>query len=559
MNKKTSVKKQKAPPVKKPVMVEQRFVLRYPIVWLILIILLVYIRTLTLSFTKLDDSIFIIENKTFNEQPGNIAASFHRGLFNPAKDAYYRPIFLVDFIIESKFFGTSPAGYHFTNILFHVISVILLFLVLKKVGIPGLHAWLLAMIFAVHPVLSQAVAWIPGRNDMLLMIFFLAGLLLSIKYTEKPGILPFLGAFACSVVALFTKETAVIIPFIISGILVFILKVHWKKVLPVILGWVIAVGIWILVRSTAPIELKNSSFPEMIQTLFTRLPAIVQYLGKIILPVNLSVFPVAEDTANLWGILALVLIAGIIVYSRSWSKPLTWFGIAWFLAFLLPVLIVPKELNDQLFEHRLYLPLAGILLVLSQTILFSDRWKEKNIVLVSGVVIILFSVMSFSRIGYYKDSLTFWSTAVEDSPHSAYAKMMLGTKVTENAEREKLFREALALDPKQKNLNFYLGKVLFEEKKVDSAEKYIRREPPVSRSQEAWFLLAQFSFKKNQFDSAAVYLEKVIELDPLHEQANNNLARLYIEMKKIDKAILVVDAMKLKGMPVPPDVSDRLR
>ena len=105
--------------------------------WAVLLVLgaitfLVYARTLTLGFTKLDDTIFIVENAPYNEEWSNLLVSFQRGLFNPVRDAYYRPLFLVNFIVESKLFGTEPAGYHFTNLLFHIGSVLLLFLFLKR-------------------------------------------------------------------------------------------------------------------------------------------------------------------------------------------------------------------------------------------------------------------------------------------------------------------------------------------------------------------------------------------------------------------------------------------
>ncbi|HNY03915.1 MAG TPA: hypothetical protein PKG48_15070, partial [Bacteroidales bacterium] len=132
---------------------------------------IVYARSLFLGYTRLDDSIFIVENAKYNADAGNLVVSFQRGLFNPTKDAYYRPLFLVDFILESRLFGVKPAGYHFTNLLFHLLSVTLLFLFLRRLKIPPEDSFLLSLLFAVHPVLTQAVAWIPGRNDLLLMIF----------------------------------------------------------------------------------------------------------------------------------------------------------------------------------------------------------------------------------------------------------------------------------------------------------------------------------------------------------------------------------------------------
>jgi protein O-mannosyl-transferase len=516
---------------------------------------MVYARTIFLDYTKLDDSIFIVENAQYNSDAKNIGVSFQRGLFNPTKDAYYRPLFLVDFILESRIFGIKPAGYHFTNLIYHIISVILLFLFLKRIKIPPIDSFLLSLLFAVHPVLTQAVAWIPGRNDMLLMIFFLSSFILLFKYFEKPApVLLFLHALFF-LAALFTKETAIIIPVIIGGFSFFYLKCGWRKLVFPLISWIASVTIWALVRSTATLSKNWVSPAEMFHAGLDRMGVILQYLGKIFFPVNLTVFPVAEDITLVWGILAVAGLVALIVYSKSYTRPLTYLGLFWFIVFLIPVLIVPKSLNDQVFEHRLYLPVIGILIVLSQAIPFGSSFNPTlKIAIVTGIALI-FTIESLVRTSYFKDAVTFWTHAVEGSPHSAYAKTLLGTKMEDPAEREKLFREARALEPNLKNLNYYLGKVLFDRQEPDSAEYYLRTEiahnPMIP---DAYFLLAQIEFSRNNFDSAAVNLEKVIDLNPLDPQANHNLVLLYYQHGHPEKSRQIIQNMQLKGMAVGDDL-----
>jgi hypothetical protein len=514
----------------------------------------VYASTLTLGYTKLDDSIFIVENAQYNSDSKNVLVSFQRGLFNPTKDAYYRPLFLVDFIIESRFFGIKPAGYHFTNLLFHVISVILLFLFLKKIKIPPIDAFLLSLLFAVHPVLTQAVAWIPGRNDMLLMIFFLSAFLLILKFLEKPTPSTLLLSGLFFLAAMFTKETAIIIPVIIAGFAFFHLKCGWRKLIFPAITWTASLAIWLLVRSTATLARNWMEPAGMLQAGFERMEVVLQYLGKIFLPVNLTVFPMAEDITLIWGFLALAALITLIVLSKSYTKPLTYLGLFWFIVFLIPVLIVPKELNDQVFEHRLYLPLVGILIMLSQVFPFVGHVRPKTKIVAIAAIAMIFAIQSIVRTGYFNDPLTFWTHAVNGSPHSAYAKTLLGTKVENPAERERLFLEAHALDPNLKNLNYYLGKVKFDKKQTDSAEVFLRKEVLNNPIPDAYFMLAQISFTRNQLDSAASNLEKVIILDPLHPQANHNLVLLYYNQGQKDKAKQLLQSMQLKGMEVGSDM-----
>ncbi|MCX6267446.1 MAG: hypothetical protein NTW16_08835 [Bacteroidetes bacterium] len=515
---------------------------------------MVYARSLSLEYTKLDDSIFIVENAPYNADAKNIGVSFQRGLFNPTKDAYYRPLFLVDFILESRIFGVKPAGYHFTNLLFHIISVILLFLFLKRIKIPPIDSFLLSLIFAVHPVLTQAVAWIPGRNDMLLMIFFLSSFILLFKYLEKPAPLTLFLHSILLLAALFTKETAIIIPVIMGGVTFFYLKNGWKKLVFPVISWITAVAIWLLVRSTATLAKNWVSPAEMAQAGMERLGVILQYLGKIFFPVNLTVFPMAEDITLIWGIIALAGLIALVVYSKSYSRPLTYLGMFWFIIFLIPVLIVPKSLNDQVFEHRLYLPVIGILIMLSQAVPFSGNFNPKiKVGIVAGIALI-FAIQSIVRSGYFNDPITFWTHAVNGSPHSAYAKTLLGTKMEDPAEREKLFRDAYAIDPNLKNLNYYLGKVLFDRKEPDTAEHYLRKEIANNPIPDAYFLLAQIEFSRNNLDSAGVNLEKVIDLDPLNPQANHNLVLLYFQQGHPEKSRKIMQDMQQKGMEVGNDL-----
>ncbi len=526
----------------------------FVVIVLVSITFLVYSRSLFLDYTKLDDSIFIIENAHYNADTKNIGVSFQRGLFNATNDAYYRPLFLVDFIIESRFFGVKPAGYHFTNLLYHLISVLLLFLFFKQIKIPQVDAFLLSLLFAVHPVLTQAVAWIPGRNDMLLMIFFLSSFILLLKYLEKPNPLLLFLHFMFFLGALFTKETAIIIPVIIGGFVVFYFKWGWRRLIFPVISWIMAIAIWLLVRSNATLSKNWVSPSEMLQAGLSRLEVVLQYLGKIFFPVNLTVFPMAEDITIIWGILAVALMATLVVYSKSYKKPLTYLGLFWFLVFLLPVLIVPKSLNDQVFEHRLYLPIIGILIMLSQAIPFTGTFDPKIKIAMVGAIATIFAIICIVRTGYFSDPVTFWTHAVNGSPHSAYAKTLLGTKVEDPAERERLFLQAHKLDPNLKNLNYYLGKVMYEKKQSDSAAMFLRNEVVRNPIPDAYFLLAQIDFSNNRFDSAAMNLEKVIELDPLNPQANHNLALLYYEQGKPERSRQVIQNMQLKGMEVGNDL-----
>jgi hypothetical protein len=548
--------------------VTKPFFQKYAVLFLVLLPLIVYFKTISFDFTKLDDHIFIQENQSYNSNPANIIKSFHRGLFSNSDDVFYRPVLLSDFILESQLFGTNPKGFHFTNLLLHICCVLLLYLFLRKIDVPEITALILSLIFSVHPVLSQAVAWIPGRNDMLLVLFFFASAILIIDYLHKPEWLLFTGQFLFMLLALFTKETGVIIPVILVGFIFLKFKSNWKRWLPLLISWVLAIIAWFFMRKASAIGKEAFSLPGLIHNAIPRLPAILQYLGKIFFPVNQSVYPSLSDTTYVWGILALIVITTLIILSKSYKKALTIIGVAWYILFLIPVFMVPAEKNDQIFEHRLYLPIIGILLVLSQTMLFSDKVNNERKFIVAMSVIVLFAVMSYFHSDYFSTPLKFWNKAVSDNPESGMAKMILGTQLNDPVEQEKLYREAYKLNPHIQVLNLMLGKIAMNNNRNEEAKEYFLRELKLTNMPGTYSCLARIYVMNNNLDSAAYCLKRSVDialqskkekesyLPELLEESCHNLVLVYLNRHEQGKALEVIKLMNDNDIPVSQDLVD---
>jgi len=544
------------------------FIHRYAFLLLILVPTIVYFKTISFDFTKLDDHVFIQENHVYNSHPGNVFTSFHRGLFARNDDVFYRPVLLADFILESQLFGTDPKGYHFTNILLHICCVLLLYLFLRKIDIPDTNALILSLVFAVHPILSQAVAWIPGRNDMLLVLFFFGCAILVIKYLLKPGWVLFTGQFLFLLLALFTKETGVIIPLILGILILLKYKTNWKSWLPLAFSWLVAILIWFFMRAAAGIGKGEAAPSALIRHAIPRLPALIQYLGKIFLPVNQSVFPSLAGTTYTWGILSMVALTALIILSKSYKKPLTIIGFIWYILFLIPVFMVPSDKNDQIFEHRLYLPIVGILLILSQTLLFKEKIKDEKKFIMALCVIAVFAIASYVHIDAFRDSLTFWNKAVEDNPGSADAKMVLGMQLRDPDEQEKVFKEAYNQNSHIRMLNQILGKFAMNHDQNAEAKEYFLKELKLTKLPETYSCLAHIYISTGMLDSGAFCLQKSIDLSirdkglkddfnpDLLQEACHNLVLVYLNQNQKDKALGVISQMRKNDLTVPQDMLD---
>ncbi|HUM45543.1 MAG TPA: hypothetical protein PLD84_01355 [Chitinophagales bacterium] len=371
----------------------------YPFILLSLVVVILYGGAANLGFTELDDSIFIKEQHAYNEDLSNLVTSFKRGVFNVTEDVYYRPLLLDSFILNYQVGGMEIKSYHVVNILLHLISVLLLFVLLKKLHFKEREAFLLTLFFSVHPVLTQAVAWIPGRNDTLLAVFIFSFFIAAINYANEGKAAPMLLQFLALLLAFFTKETAVFAAPVALLLIVLCLDKKWndKKNMLLYGSWIIAFLLWFYVRSLATLKEDQMQFAQVVAALPSRLQVLLQYLGKIILPVNLSVFPITKDTSNVYGIAALVLIAAGIYFSKERNVKMIIAGISIFLLFLIPVLLVPATLNDQDFEHRLYLPMLGILILLGETVVFKNNWNERTVLIAGSIVCLVLATVNFNH------------------------------------------------------------------------------------------------------------------------------------------------------------------
>jgi len=556
--KKNIPKPAKAVPEKK-----KNLLLRYPMWILVIAVLIVYLPTLKLGYTELDDSIFIKEQRDYNRDLSNLVTSFKRGVFNPTQDVYYRPLLLDSFILNYQVSGENIFGWHVVNVLLHLLSVLLLFILLRKLKVSELSSFLLALLFAVHPILSQAVAWIPGRNDTLLAVFVFGYLLAALEFTEKGKTSMLLLQSILLLSALFTKETAVFAAPAAWFLIVFIeeKKIFERPNIILYSSWMIMGLLWFFVRSQATLKNDQLQLSAMIQTLPSRLIVLLQYLGKIFIPVNLSVFPILDDTPDVYGFIALFILAVVIFFSGSKNFKRIAAGLSLYILFFIPALLVPASLNDQDFEHRTYVPMLGILLVLSETVLLKNSIKESTQLFLGITVCVILSVINLNHQKNFNDPVSFWTAAVKTSPHSAYANMMLGARLdkTDLKKSEALMRKAYALDSNQKYINYYMGVMKQSHDSILASEHYFRKELSISDYYMCYFHMARVAFEKNDKPAAIHYLEVFLDKDPSDEQANNNLLLLYLDTKQKEKAKTQVQKMKQYGITVPSGIEEQLQ
>ncbi len=507
---------------------------------------LVYFKSLFFGFTYLDDNVLIINNYRFLGQLSNVLEAFRHEVFHilHSSAAYYRPMLTVSLILDAQLGGVSPFIYHFTNIIIHLAASCLVFKFLTKLGYARQLAFFFSLIFSVHPVLAQAVSWIPGRNDSLMAVFGLASFIFFLDFLETKRIWHCLAHVFFLGLAVFTKESALMLMPMCVLYYILIWKKEGRKKgeisrhrnipLFIFTGWLAVSGFWFLMRSAA---LSNNPMPmagvDMAKSVLLNLPALIQFIGKIIFPFNLSVLPLVQDTTFVYGILALALIVPALFFSKRARSGFIIFGASWFLLFLLPSFIRPNPaIVADFIEHRVYMPLAGFfILLLEADIIKNLDFKLKRYFAASGIIIILFAAITFFHIGNFKDRLSFWSNAAAKSPHSPLAHRNLGAMyylagLPDKAEPE--YRKALELNPLEPMAHNNLGLIYASRGNFKDAEEEYKKELAINPAyDDVHFNLGVLYYKLGEFKKAEMLWKKVIELNPDYTDAYANLHAYY--------------------------------
>lgn len=505
----------------------------------LLLILTFYSKSVFFGYTHLDDFILLAKRSEYLENFSNVLSSFNTPTFfmEHPFSTYYRPILTWSFIVDSRIFGThSPAGYHTTNLILHFVSSVLVYKFLQFFSKNKRLCLFLTILFVVHPALSQAVVWIPGRNDSLLLIFTLSGFLYLFKYFQTPSVKNLFFYTLFLLFALFTKESAfiILIPYYFYVIYISSKKLERRHILSFHLVNIAGVLTWLIARNMVVGGL-IVDFSTMIFRAVVNFPkAFVVYIGKVFVPLNLSVLPTVESSSVSLGLVSVVIFFLTLVFAKT--KKYVFFA----LLIIVPGLFVPLvgsnlALPIIILEHRLYLPMVGILLILSQIQAIEKISNSRALFPVIGLVVVIFYLISTNHIESFRNARAFWEKAYQSSPNNHVTLTNLGVAYSIDRDYEaarSIYKEMvdkkIQLDLAYNNL----GLISIYQEDRESGEKYFLEALKVNPlNWQANVNLAYYYQQDENFDQAEKYWLKALEANPDSVDAMMNLANIYVNHK----------------------------
>jgi tetratricopeptide (TPR) repeat protein len=388
----------------------------------------------------------------------------------------WRPLVSLSYALQARLLGSAPALFHLADLLLHAVAAMLVLLLFESLGLRSRWAIVGAMLFAIHPAQTEAVASVVGRADIMAAMFFLAALILHLKaegrnrpwLLEGPALLALAAAFLC-------KEYAVAFPFILVAIDYARHRGEGKKInWPFWAGGFAILAAYLLLRYSLTGGLGGvpmmtaADHPLHDAPLTTRWSMAARLLllaGRLVVaPVWLNhhyrfgTLPIVE---HLWDPRAL---AGIALFAVAFGAAIWWLrrrrsavplisALLFFLP-LLPALNI-VSLGGVLFAERfLYLPLAGALLLICWTADLTIKEKRFGIPAVAavGLLLLLFAVMSISRVGDWKSEERLADSSLAHYPNGSEVWMQLGLAVGaegRNDEAIEALERSLAIQPEQ--------------------------------------------------------------------------------------------------------------
>ena len=418
--------------------------------------LIVYWKTIHYSFLPLDDIPLIKEKLIFFTNPANIRFLFTSPLYGDEASLLYRPILNLTYMLDAIIGGGSEKVFHLSNIMYHIISVVLVHKFLISFSYSKKLAISLTAIFALHPLNVHAIAWISGRNDILLALIVLLSLITFNKFILNEKYYWFIITIFLVFASLFVKENAIILIVLLISFLSYYQLEYSRNILIISsLSFILLTAI--LIRN----QIVNNDLTFIDFTIIhisqDALFILTNYIGKFFIPIKFSVLPHLSDMGIYPGLISVLIISFVIFLTDRMSNTLFFIGILWFFLFLIiPIFWGLTTGIGEFYEHRMYVPSIGILLSISQLKLKIPSGLLSKIckpLLIS--IIVIFTIISVHRTKLYSDFNNFSLAAINESPTLARSFNLRGQYFHESGK----FDSALAHYNHALDLNNNLYKV----------------------------------------------------------------------------------------------------
>ncbi|MBI5492548.1 MAG: tetratricopeptide repeat protein [Deltaproteobacteria bacterium] len=517
-----------------------------------LITFIIYLPALKNGFAGVwDDQFYIIDNPHIRE----ISSRFFTWAFLSAYYGNWHPLTTIVNAVEFHFFGLEPFGYHLVNNLLHSIDTFLVFLLgyrlitlaSSKGRGPLIGAFVASLLFGLHPLHVESVAWVSELKDVLCALFYLLAILSYLKYaSQEAGAFYFL-TIASFILALFSKPMAVSLPPVLLILDLYPLKRLSLKSLieKAPLFFLSAVSSALTVRAQGSGEsIVALEAHTIIERVSTAVNGYAFYIYKLALPANLSPFyplPAGEGLLNPVFMASFLIFVFITVLSIALLKRSKAFLASWlfFVVTLLPVIGIVQVGGQAAADRYMYIPsLAPFVLMGSWAGDAFEAWNGRIRVLPAIVAVAVLSILSFltfRQTSFWKGPIELWSRAIEvyseRVPIAYYHRGIAYRETGRYNEAAADFGHVIDVLPRMPEAYYNRALANSEMKDhkaaIDDLTRAIVLNPDYT---DAYNNRGAAYFRLGAYEQAIEDFKTVIQIDPQYSTAYQNLGLVYSKM-----------------------------
>ena len=496
------------------------------------------------DFVDYDDGQYVTRN---DHVKNGFSIGSIKWAFTEPHVANWHPLTSMSHMLDCELFGLNPFGHHLVSLLLHVINTLLLFAILKKITRKIWLSAIVALIFAIHPLRMESVAWVSERKDVLSGMFWMLTMYAYVRYAQVPGTKRYIPVVLFFVLGLMSKPMVITLPFVL------LLMDYWPlnrlkvgkqaelkvknkepgdEIKKFSAGTLILekVPLFLLMIASSIVTfifqrwgggINNFETWPLRERLSNAAVSYVRYIGKIFYPAKLTPFyPHPGNSLALWQvILAVMILLAItfIVIRMRRTRPYLLIGWLWFLGTMVPVIGLIQVGSQAMADRYTYIPSIGLYIAvvwLVAELTKNNRIMKVTASVLTALIIVSLMLSTFWQLQYWKNNETLFTHAIDINENNYIMQNNYG--------------------------NFLLGKGQYEQaikhfsKAIEIKKNYALARENLAR---AYNDLAVALQKENKIDLAMKNWHAALAMDPNHSKANYNVGLIMCQQGKYDQAI----------------------
>jgi protein O-mannosyl-transferase len=497
---------------------------------LLIAIFAVYAQAGSHDFVDYDDRVYVGDNPHVRDgfTWDNVAWAF-----TSIDDSNWFPLTRLSHILDCQLFGLDAGMQHWTNIVLHAISTLLLFALLKRMTAARWPSAFVAFAFALHPLHVESVAWIAERKDVFSALFWFVTIWTYLNYVDRPTLVRYLIVIAAFLGGLMSKPMIVTLPFVLLLLDHWPLgrlktaRVIWEKAPLIALSMAASLVTFIAQKQGRSVQaLTRFPIPLRIENAIV---SYVAYLGKFFWPAKLAIFYPYPDAFPAWqwilAALALAAITALAIVERI-RRPYLITGWLWYLGTLVPVIGLVQVGAQTRADRYTYIPMVGISIMIAWLTMETVR-NRRALACAGAALAVLWCALTWRTLEYWQNSETLFLHAIDVTEKNFVAYNNLGGV----RRREGRFAEAVAdfensvqIQPENPEAQDNLGEALTTMGRVDEAiphlEKALQLQPDYAK---AHIDLGSALMRGGRTQDAVAQFAETLRLDPENREAEYRL------------------------------------